>query len=362
MGVTRRAADLPTFLEAVGEPETAAEIRRIRRATALGQEQPALAPPPAPEQSSFQHRAPRRLARRPAATYSTQVGDDSEDDDDSEHGEATTDSGSSSSDSASSSDEEEEEGSAAEGPPMADGKRAPGTDDERAERLARMMAAQCTLEPPEKVGLKTGWRPSASGFGVTAVGSSPGGGAAGLGAWTPPSTPGTPGADAQAPSPGGIAGVASPAASFTFRSGVGGSGSGSGAAGVSSPAAPFTFRVGGSGSGSGAAGVASPAAPFTFRFDAQPAPAPEPAPEPEPEPEPEPPTSPRQVLAQDVPSVLRQAQRAYVAVAASSAGVDGAEVPRGGREVRSHTGFVTLAVTLVDQRTSRCTGATSSCR
>ena len=249
---------------------------------------------------------------------------------------------------------------------MADGKRAPGTDDERAERLARMMAAQCTLEPPEKVGLKTGWRPSASGFGVTADGSSPGGGAAGLGAWTPPSTPGTPGADAQAPSPGGIAGVASPAASFTFRSGVGGSGSGSGAAGVSSPAAPFTFRVGGSGSGSGAAGVASPAAPFTFRFDAQPAPA-EPAPEPEPEPEPEPPTSPRQALAQDVPSALRQAQRAYVAVAASSAGVDGAEVPRGGREVRSPTNDRRHVCRISrsfrsDRRTSRCTGATSSCR
>ena len=164
MGVTRRAADLPEFLEAVGEPETAAEIRRIRRATALGQQQPA------PPEQSFQHRAPRRLARRPAATYSTQVSDDSEEDGDSEHGKATTDSGSSSSDSASSSDEEEE-GSAAGpgGAPMADGKRAPGTDDERAERLARMMAAQCTLEPPEKVGLKTGWRPSASGFGVTAV-------------------------------------------------------------------------------------------------------------------------------------------------------------------------------------------------
>ena len=200
---------------------------------------------------------------------------------------------------------------------MADGKRAPGTDDERAERLARMMAAQCTLEPPEKVGLKTGWRPSASGFGVTADGSSPGGGAAGLGAWTPPSTPGTPGADAQAPSPGGTAGVAS-------------------------PAAPFTFRVdsSGSGSGSGAAGVSSPAAPFTFRFDAQPAPAPAPEPAPEPEPEPEPPTSPRHVLAPDVPSAVLAAQRAYVAVAASSAGVDGAEVPRGGREVRVRTARV----------------------
>ena len=32
---------------------------------------------------------------------------------------------------------------------------APGTDEERAERLARMMSAQCTLEPPEVVGLRT---------------------------------------------------------------------------------------------------------------------------------------------------------------------------------------------------------------
>ena len=54
-----------------------------------------------------------------------------------------------------------------------DFKRAPGTDEERAARLSRMMSAQCTLEPPETVGLRTGWKPSASGFGVTPDGSVP---------------------------------------------------------------------------------------------------------------------------------------------------------------------------------------------
>lgn len=38
---------------------------------------------------------------------------------------------------------------------MCGGSGAPGTDEERAERLARMMSAQCTLEPPEVVGLRT---------------------------------------------------------------------------------------------------------------------------------------------------------------------------------------------------------------
>lgn len=39
-----------------------------------------------------------------------------------------------------------------------DGKRAPGTDEERAARLAKMMEAQCNMEAPELVGLKTGYK------------------------------------------------------------------------------------------------------------------------------------------------------------------------------------------------------------
>jgi hypothetical protein len=48
-----------------------------------------------------------------------------------------------------------------------DEKRAPGTESERADRLAKMMASQVTLEAPEKVGLRTGYKPSSTGFGVT---------------------------------------------------------------------------------------------------------------------------------------------------------------------------------------------------
>ena len=50
---------------------------------------------------------------------------------------------------------------------MADDKRAPGTDEERAARLAKMMASQLQMEAPETVGLRTGYKPSSTGFGVT---------------------------------------------------------------------------------------------------------------------------------------------------------------------------------------------------
>ena len=50
---------------------------------------------------------------------------------------------------------------------MADDKRAPGTDEERAARLAKMMASQLQMGAPETVGLRTGYKPSSTGFGVT---------------------------------------------------------------------------------------------------------------------------------------------------------------------------------------------------
>ena len=42
--------------------------------------------------------------------------------------------------------------------PSASGKRAPGTEDERAARLAQMMESQLVLGAPEKVGLLTGFK------------------------------------------------------------------------------------------------------------------------------------------------------------------------------------------------------------
>eukprot|EP01043_Picozoa_sp_COSAG02_P029251 COSAG02_NODE_1812_length_10792_cov_36.615205_3_plen_77_part_00 len=41
---------------------------------------------------------------------------------------------------------------------MADDKRAPGTDEERAARLAKMMESQLQMEAPETVGLRTGYK------------------------------------------------------------------------------------------------------------------------------------------------------------------------------------------------------------
>ena len=79
----------------------------------------------------------------------------------------------------------EEESSEEEQEDPRDGKRAPGTDEERAERLARMMAAQCSFEPPEKVGLNTGWKPSSTGFGVVQT-ASPGFTGPEPGVWSPP--------------------------------------------------------------------------------------------------------------------------------------------------------------------------------
>ena len=47
----------------------------------------------------------------------------------------------------------------AEAPPDdPNGKRAPGTEEERAVRLAKMMESQVNMEAPERVGLKTGYR------------------------------------------------------------------------------------------------------------------------------------------------------------------------------------------------------------
>ena len=41
---------------------------------------------------------------------------------------------------------------------MADDKRAPGTDEERAARLKKMMESQLKMDAPEAVGLKTGYK------------------------------------------------------------------------------------------------------------------------------------------------------------------------------------------------------------
>ena len=115
------------------------------------------------------------------------IDDGSESDDDSSS--ATGSESSSSSGSSSGSDDFDTprdggENVAAEQPSRAaagDGKRYEGTDEERAERLARMMAAQCTMEAPEKVGLRTGWKPSSSGFGVVPDSTNAGS----FGTWSP---------------------------------------------------------------------------------------------------------------------------------------------------------------------------------
>jgi hypothetical protein len=148
MGITRKARGLPELLEATGDPESAATIRAARA----------------------EMRAPKALGASHRESFFEDEGEDdsdfdSEDDYDEESDEESDSDDGGSEDSAGEHEAGVGQGEAARAP--ADTKRAAGTDEERAERLARMMAAQCNFEPPEKVGLHTGWKPSTSGFGVT---------------------------------------------------------------------------------------------------------------------------------------------------------------------------------------------------
>ncbi len=144
MGLTRRATCMEELLEACGDPEGMLK--------------------------SIQH---ARAYRQGLSTAGESFIDGSSEDDDDSSSATGSESSSSSFVSTSSS------GSDAGATPAADdhdrsagnGKRYEGTDEERAERLARMMAAQCTMEAPEKVGLRTGWKPSTSGFGVVPDGT-----------------------------------------------------------------------------------------------------------------------------------------------------------------------------------------------
>lgn len=195
MGVTRLAKGMEELLEACGDPDGV--LDSIRHA--------------------------RRVYRHGLSTAGESFIDEGEDDDSSEESSSDTDSD----DSSFSSSEDHAEARDGGGDNAAaceqsrsstgNGKRYEGTDEERAERLARMMAAQCTMEAPEKVGLRTGWKPSSSGFGVvpdSAVGS-------GLGRWT--SFSGGKSAEAAsttltaaASSTSAVAGIASPPTGFSF--------------------------------------------------------------------------------------------------------------------------------------------------
>jgi hypothetical protein len=155
MGLTRRATCMEELLEACGDPEGML--------------------------NSIQH---ARVYRQGLSTAGESFIDGSEEEeDDGSISETGSESSSSSSGSASSSSSEGDEQAAADDNPRSagNGKRYEGTDEDRAERLARMMAAQCTMEAPEKVGLRTGWKPSSSGFGVVPDGTMSGN----LGLWTP---------------------------------------------------------------------------------------------------------------------------------------------------------------------------------
>jgi len=264
MGVTRLATCIEELLEACGDPDDMLDSLRHARRVAGG------------------------LSTAGDSFIDGGSSDDDDDDDDgSGSSSSSTSSSSSGSDDFTTPRDDDVAGAAAvdEGaqqPRLAgDGKRYEGTDEERAERLARMMAAQCTMEAPEKVGLRTGWKPSSSGFGVVPDGSSPS--SSGIGAWNPASGGGAAGIGAWKP----------PAAATSVTS-------------AATPVPP--------------AGIAAPAAGFRFAFTPPAAPSPAPAP------------STSDTATVDVGATIVAAQRAYVSVVASSDGVDGAEVPRSGRE------------------------------
>ena len=157
---------------------------------------------------------------------------------------------------------------------MDDDKRAPGTDAERAKRLEKMMASQVNHQPPEQVGLSTGYKVSSSGFGVTAVdGSASGTSAAPPGFSFSASDIGKSlgkssfSSNWGSPPPGGAAAADASPSKFSF------SGPSAAPAATVTPADGAVFNF-----GSPSAGPAVSSG--TFKFGQKPT-------EPEPEPEPE---------------------------------------------------------------------------